>query len=325
MASTFAFVLTDAGMAAASHAQQGGPKINVTTVKLGSAVGYLPTVADTGLRGTQLYSGPITDYRVDNQNQVSYTIRLDQNVGDFSFGECGLYLADGTLFALAALDKVQEKVTAKLSTPGNVVSFIARLLLTNIAPVINFTSQVLANAKIIEVPNLESLTLATDLNSPNAFSVQSGDDAGNAILALRQSTIGLWGFTTHRNVIIEGECGAGTNDTTIASADIANILVNKVIGGKYIIQITSGARQSYCRYIDSSTVNQAIFASLGGVAPAEGDTFQVYQSDYSTRLNPTAVTQPFGTNSTLLATCEFVQTALSSQLDPIAAAIIFGS
>ncbi len=279
MPSVFTFTITNAGIAAAAIAQVGGPKITIDTVKLGSAVGYTPVPGDTALHGTILHTGGIFSYTVDSANQCSYVIRLDQTIGNFSFGEVGLYLDDGTLFALAALSTVQEKVAAGGLTPGNVVSFTARLILSNIAPIINYPLTQVVNAQIYEIASVDSLPLATTLGSPNAYSISTGDDGGNSILALRQSALGLWSLDTHHTPKVSGAVEAGSTATQLNSAVIASLLTDYV-AGRYVVQFTSGTKKSYCRYVNSSSAGQVLFNTLGA-APTVGDTFIVYQSNYS--------------------------------------------
>lgn len=280
MSSTYVFTITQAGLQAVNHAQTGGPDINITTVKLGSAFNYTPSSAQTTLTGSLLYSGPIFNYSVDSDNQVNYTIYLDQTIGTFSFGEVGLYLADGTLFAITALTQLQEKVAVAGSTPGNVVSFIAKLVLQALAPVITWTPQINNLANVIEIQSVDQLPLATNASNPNAYSIQTGDEYGNITLGLRETGGGLWTFDTHQYPWIYGTVGASSTDTTLYDPTIDSYLIGNVQAGRFIVQFTTGSRQSYCRYIQTAPASgQVTFTSLGGVAPQPGDSYVIYASN----------------------------------------------
>lgn len=234
------FTITQAGLLAANNAQSGGPKINITSFKVGSAVNYSPTISDVALRGTVLYTQAINGYAVLSANEVEYTLILDDSVGDFSFGEVGLFMEDGTLFALSSLTEIQAKKKTNASDAGNIVSFEARLVITQIAAVITFPINQMPNARLLEVPSVDLLKPPSVADS-NAYLTLSKDTAGSSIPAYRAGDF-EWSFPSFTKVfsgVVTGNgvgytaanitlVGGTTGTVATAQATVANGAVNAI-------------------------------------------------------------------------------------------------
>ena len=133
------FDITTAGQAAITSANNAGPKVNVSAFKLGSAVAYSPVVGDTGLHGTILHTGVVSSVNIIDATTVDYQLQVDATVGNFDFGEIGLFLSDGTLFALAALTQLQYKSSTTSSSVGNNITISAKLSMTNAYAIVNYS------------------------------------------------------------------------------------------------------------------------------------------------------------------------------------------
>jgi len=92
------FTLTNAGTAAINYALASATTINLATFSVGSAYNYSPTVLDTALHGNELYSGPLLTYAVIDPNTVQYTLYMDTTIGNFSYGEVGIFLSTVSSF-----------------------------------------------------------------------------------------------------------------------------------------------------------------------------------------------------------------------------------
>ena len=79
------FVLTTAGQDYIEQHQGYLPVLDL--FKLGSASNYLPNENQTGLVGTQVYTGAPSAPVSINQNIIRYTVFIDYNAPTFSFGE----------------------------------------------------------------------------------------------------------------------------------------------------------------------------------------------------------------------------------------------
>jgi hypothetical protein len=126
MAGTPVFVITNAGLAAASVATPTGPYIHIIQFQVGSAYGYTPTPNDTGLNGNLLYEAAPTSYEYIGNNTLNIICELPPDAGPFDFGEVGLWLDNGqnegipgAMFAKAVFDSPQTKYS---SLGTNVVS-----------------------------------------------------------------------------------------------------------------------------------------------------------------------------------------------------------
>lgn len=119
MSGTPLFLITDAGLAAASIATPTGPYIHITSFEIGSGFGYTPQTTDTGLNGVLLFSGVPTSYEMIGNNTLNIICEIPPNAGPFNFGEVALFLDGGVMFAKAVFDTPQTKFS---SLGTNVVS-----------------------------------------------------------------------------------------------------------------------------------------------------------------------------------------------------------
>lgn len=110
------FVVTDAGLAAASVATPVGPFIKIVSFAVGSAYGYEVLPNQTALNGELLYEGVISSYAYVGDNTINVVCKIPADAGPFEFGEVALYLEDGdgnlVMFAKAAFDTPQIKSTS---------------------------------------------------------------------------------------------------------------------------------------------------------------------------------------------------------------------
>ncbi len=279
--SNLQFVITNAGLQAIANAQNNGPAVNVTKFAVGSAYGYTASSNMVGLQGTTLYSAAIQGYKVDSLNQVSFILVMDQTVGTFNYGEVGIFLADGTCFAIADFAQLQEKIAASSSNGGNKVILTARLLLSGIAPTISFTNYTYATAELVEVQLPDGLPVPNAANSTDIYSVQSGDETGRPTLAVRETSAALWGFSTHLP-FLGGSCtSAGTATQTNCSAITASQF--DFVANRYLIQWTSGANKGVVRAV-STVQNGAVTYNATNLTPSLGDSFVIYKSVAATAL-----------------------------------------
>ena len=236
------FIVTNAGLSAAQRAQANGYQISLNQFKVGSAYNYTPATTDTALHGTTLHSGGISGFSVIDPNTVQYTCIMDQDVGTFNYGEIGLYLEDGTLFALAAQPRVTEKIRGGPGSTGNRVAIEAQLKLTQAEAVFNFDVLQLSNAKLLELNSVAQLKPPV-ISDTNAYVTKSRDGGGSSVMAykstdfewsfpnyirLRTLTVGAPGrnYTSAPTVTISGGGGSGATATATIGRGVSNIQVS---------------------------------------------------------------------------------------------------
>lgn len=177
-------IITEAGLIAVNKAGQGyGPKISITSFRIGSSYGFQTSALDTDVHidvNTGAYHGQssqLSTQRLDN-NTILYKINLDQTVGNFNIGNIGLYLADGTLFSLTSLDNQFPK----LAILGNTYS---------ISIILNETSLGTVSSITFDIPDLGLLPevdILSDLPAPgtalaSTYLVRNYPNYGHPVLA----------------------------------------------------------------------------------------------------------------------------------------------
>lgn len=273
---TMIFVITSAGLAAAAAAGSGGPAINITNFSVGSGYGYTPTSSDTALHGQVLYNQAINSYSVLASNTVQYQCVINDSIGDFVFGECGLYLASGQLFALGSLAALQSKIHTVTGTAGNTITITAKLVLAQIGSSISFPINNQPLARMIQISSVNQL-LAPILADSNSYLTSSTDPSGVIITAFRQGDY-LWSFPSYTQTSTVFTTTSGSTTTSLSCIGLGNVAAVPV-ASKYILQFTSGLFAGNCRLVTTSTPTTLTWdsGSPTSSAVATGTTFTVYE------------------------------------------------
>lgn len=270
------FQLTSAGIAAAIAAGENGPKISLTSFKLGTGAGYTPQVTDTALHGAVVYSGPINNYYAGSDpDTVVYELDVPASEGPYQWGECGIYMPDGTLFALAARPSTRAK------DPGILTRIQATMVFTGATAIIQFPVLEIAQAKLIELASVNQLNIPTVMDS-NCYMTKTFDDSTRLpIVALRRDN-DYWGFPSHTLNKVLGTVEAGTSVSRIVSSAIGNLtnIEASPPGGKFLVQFITGALRGSVRVVTASG-NGYLDSSAWGSIPAVGSQFVVVQSNNS--------------------------------------------
>ena len=135
-------VITDAGLSAAIQAGLGGPKINVTSVKIGSSI-INPTSDMTDVVN-EVWAGDTKRirYQIQDQRTFTFVVSLDESIGDFDIGNIGLFLEDGTLFCITTMVGVEKKIANNPPQVGNRITLAVPIVLTGISGLIDLTIMV---------------------------------------------------------------------------------------------------------------------------------------------------------------------------------------
>lgn len=284
--------ITNAGIFAANTAQVGGPSISINRFSLTTAYNYTVDPA-ASLQGTVLYTGDVALYEVLSADEVAYTLVIDDTVGNFLFGTVGLYLTDGTLFAVGNLTTQQQKIKTTGTTPGNVVKIEAHLTFSQLAATMHFPINQLINARLLEIPTVDQL-LPPIISDTNAYLTMSVDPSGSSIPAFKGSDW-AWSFPSY-SLTYTGTTTSGGTATSLNCTGLASNL-RSWKSGKYIIQITSGTFKGFCRMVtamssDIAPVNLT-WATLFASAIPAGVTFQVWES-HASIMSDVLATDPWG-------------------------------
>lgn len=134
------FVVTQAGLDAAVSAANGGIYLQLTTFQVGTGVNYTPTLSDTALHGTSLYTDNISSFSTALDGSLIVNCTINVNAGPFDFGEVGIYTSTGALFALMALPQLEHKYSALGTTVASTFTFSCYLRLGQAGGVIQIVT-----------------------------------------------------------------------------------------------------------------------------------------------------------------------------------------
>lgn len=132
------FIITTAGLAAASTAGSGGPEIDIVSFKIGSGFNYTPLAGHTGLNGSTLYTGTIAAATPYDGDTMDIIIQLPADVGPFQFGEIGLFMAANVMFAKCAYTTLQTKLSDAVNGVGSVWTIHCLIKLADASALFNY-------------------------------------------------------------------------------------------------------------------------------------------------------------------------------------------
>ena len=180
-------VVTDAGINAALQAGLNGPKISVTSVRVGSSI-IQPTsdmtdVTNEVWRGDSSY----IQYQIMDERTFLFKVTLDEGIGDFDIGNIALFLEDGTMFCISTLVGPESKIKNNDPIVGNRKIFEIPIVLSGLSGLINVNVIVPDEASIPFVSTEESLPSAS-LAPYSVYEVTYNTLLKCPTLALRTST-----------------------------------------------------------------------------------------------------------------------------------------
>lgn len=273
------FVITTAGLAAASVATPSGPYVNIVEFRVGSGYNYNPVAADTGLHGTTLYAAPPRNYQIITGDTIDIVCEMPANVGPFNFGEIGLYLPGGVLFALASWPTPQQKFALATDNLPHVFRFncLIKLAQGQAVFIVNTTNQ----NDLLEVPNTSYISAPDQMaTQPNAVIVHETVTYSGHFMLIKQ-TSNRWTPLKFASIITSTSLDSTGNTTTTIGCGAVFSQLDGTTPRRYAIQTLSGE----FRLIESITAGVATL-SYGLSAPLNYvvDTIEVYEAD-ATRIN----------------------------------------
>jgi hypothetical protein len=265
------FVITQAGLNAASAATPNGPYIQIVNFKIGSDVGTPASLGDTNIYGTTLYQAAPTSYTFLDADTLDILIEIPPNVGPFDFGEIGLFLPGNVLFARCSFDQPQQKLQQTLNGVPNSWRVHCLLRLTQAPAVFQVTT---SSSRLPEVADF-SLTgsPSTMPNQPNALIVHEQSPGGESPVLVK-NTPNNWTIIGYTKI---GTVTPTANTLTTIDAPEFNSQDGST-AKRYLIQTTDG----FVRAIQSISGS---IASLSGPLPSGtnlvGLTTTLYESDFT--------------------------------------------
>lgn len=250
------FLITDAGLAAASIAAPGGPYVHITAFKVGSAFNYTPDRAMTDLQGTVLYTGVASGYNILADDTIEVVLVMDASVGTFQFGEIGIYLESGELFALCVFENLQEKIRAIGNQAGNTWRIRSRLKLAQ-APV-TVTVELINSQGILEVAAWEVLAKPIDqIMGANIAIVHANNSSDEPVLVIRDND-NEWGLVDYSRIFSGGigDVGAVLTTTSFQHPNLPSIFLEGMprTDSRYLVKFPDGQIRKIIGYPNLNTI-----------------------------------------------------------------------
>ena len=298
MAIATPFIITNVGLAAAAAAHPEGPFVHITQFRLGSAFNYTPQRTDTGLNGSTVYIGSIATYTYIGDNTLKLDFDLPYSSGNFQFGEIGLYLASGQLFAKSAFEVQQEKISNLTGVVGNRIKFSALIKLAQSTAVIQITLED-ENCK----PPLELNTWAelappsVAPNEPIFAIIHEKNSENNSVFLMRNENpaTGLWVVNSGYMLVRKTTVAANTTASRIYSPGV-DFTTSTV--GQYLIQTADGRLRRVSSSFQGASPYVNLFSPLPS-APTVGSDLYIYIVDKFPVINLPALPYPGGNVGTI--------------------------
>jgi len=237
--------ITDAGVALMAASES---PIVLTSYKLGSAYGYIPTAGQTALQGSVVATGVPGAPVIQTSNTVLYPTLLGQSDGPYTFGEIGYYYGS-TLFAVLVLDTLVTKTPLDVNTNAG-----GAIVIDAFVPMVGSNYQMWANVsqsninKVSVAAGPEALPYSVNSN-PNVFIVQAYGSA-KPFLAYTDR-LGLWTFDAYDKSNDVVTVGNSVTAVTITLSDYGSLNFTTV--GSLLLQFQDGINAAAVRYVTAAT------------------------------------------------------------------------
>ena len=277
--------------------------LSIKGYKLGSAYNYSPGPSTQDIKGSSVYSGEVTDYITLNANVVKYQISLDYNVGNFKFGEFGLYV-NNKCVAVGVDTKEIEKAKFLSRDIGNAVVIDIYLQMTDGNYIMWADALKPGDQVSVAVVQAVDYLPAISESGPNMYIVAPVNVNQADTLAYTSNT-GLWAFDNYQyensHEFTVNQCTP--NSVVIDTRGLENDRLNQLspsYAGQTIFEFISGKNVSICRTVASFVIGNGT-STFGFNVPlainaAAGDRIRVYSRQ---KLSITDTVIPVATTSTL--------------------------
>ena len=232
--------------------------LQITKYVLGDAVGYVPDLDQTGIKGAELYSSGVTGPEVISANVSKYRIGLDYGIGNFQIGEVALYDSTDQCVAIGVESNPIAKTKSTLAEKGN--TLVIDVYLSMVGENYAMWIDKLSSSNTYSVPIIESVDQLEPVASatPNFYIVKAPDRSQSTLLAYTSQT-GLWEFNEYdfvNQIDLRVSSATATSikfDISDWTAEDKESLVLRYFG-EVIVEFTSGQVYSICRYARNITI-----------------------------------------------------------------------
>lgn len=248
-----AFVITDVGLERAATANEKGIALTIGRFAVGSAYGYEPSTKDLKIHGDTLYTNNPVSYKYVGQRTLQITCTIPANVGPFAWGEVGLYLDSGELFALAALPKPQNKYSSIESEIASSVTFNCYLTIAynTVSIEIDYGDNPLSIVEILDGYKWSTVRLPSEVGTGiSEMIVHEASPLGDSTLLIRSSE-DKWTIASTYTPLFANEIPTASTQQYLDFAinDVITTALVTDAKSKYVAQFPDGSFSSFSSVI----------------------------------------------------------------------------
>jgi len=272
------FLITALGQVAIENAVANNTTVIISNYKLGSNFGYTPVINQMGLTGLTLHTGALEGAVVIDPNNIKYIINLDTSIGHFAFGEIGLFLSNGDMFAIDVLPNpvIKDKAGDTTGTQlGNTIGLEAHLSMYGIYNAISYIpNDSLSLREIKTYPNFDLVPPAANIADYNLVGVTT-NRYNQLACTLVRGDLNIWSPVGYAKIATNSTTALSNSTSLITNLDVA-FLTNTP--GKYLIQFTQGALVGVLREVSSISASGLVtlFSPVSTGVP-NGSQFILHQ------------------------------------------------
>lgn len=276
----FKTVTTNMGRNAVALAHATGTSVKVTHIAVGDGSGnpIEPNASMTELVH-EVFRGTVNDVVIleDRPGQFTAELIIPQNTGGFFIREVGLFLEDGTLFAVGSTPLTEKPDLSSGAASDLIIRMIIRILDAGLIEILVDPAQVLVTRDLLE-RRLKEHDQNEDAHA-QAFGLHNGDEEAHSILLspIKQSISNSQGSIADLEAIIRDaqERGQIQNCSNI-NTNIVNI-DTLFQSGSYVLTYNQGKPENF------PFENSYAFLYVFGYAynEMEKDTYCTVQIAYS--------------------------------------------
>lgn len=213
-------IVTDVGLAAASIATPKGPYIEIAKFKVATDYGFDPDRYDNDIHGPILYEAQPTTYQFLPPKTINVKCRIPAIAGPWEFGNIGLFLPTGELFALVAFPTPQLKTSSLTTNVAGAYTFNCLINLEQSVAVFKIDAEF--EPAVLEVDKWSDVQPSDDGPNPEVplYIVRELDPWGDASELHKASGTRWTVGSTYRPIV---DAAITSSTTTTMTVPVANL------------------------------------------------------------------------------------------------------
>lgn len=288
------YIVTKKGLSRAVELAAGKPGyvVKIAYYKIGSQAGFQADDTMLDIQGAEMHRGVPIECMPLGDGRSQFTLFMDETVGTWQFGNIGLFLEDGTMYAIAAFKRQQWKIAFPDKDYNRV-----RLTLTSILSQGQANVSLQANTLVLgslwELPSPDDLPVAEE-SLTNAYIAIKTDPNNNPALWVRKGKTWfseVFPVFAAQGTIDETQNGKGFSSSALPATRMT-------AAGGAVVRFTSGSSAGLVRRI--LTMENKIVSWEKPLSVQPGDAFELLT------INPTLVSSTTQQTSSSAEDVEFL-------------------